>query len=135
MNLPVGVFHANDNSQPFRKTGLTNSLAASLLVKRRFAASHSSFPATRTAIAPRTSHSVNGPALLKFEHAGAPPLHARIQSRQCAEWLLPVLAPGERARNGCGNVYSAHLAPGNNPTPSPRPLVPRYPLEPTKMQL
>jgi len=37
------------------------------------------------ATAPSTSHSVYGPAMLKLEQAGAPPLQARTQSRQCAE--------------------------------------------------
>src|SRR5262249_59170243 len=112
-------------SQPLRKSGRTSLFASLLLVISPLTLSHSSLPSTRTAIAPSTSHSVYGPAMLKLEQAGAPPLHARIQSRRCAAWLLPALAPGERGKYSAGSLYSAHREPGNRPTPSPRPLVPR----------
>src|SRR5258708_37461347 len=67
--------------QPLRKVGLMSLLASALLVIRIFSLSHSSFPSNRSASTPSEIHSVNGPATLKFEQAGSPPLHARIQSR------------------------------------------------------
>jgi hypothetical protein len=69
------------SDQPLRNVGLRYLFASALLVKRIFAASHSSLPATRRAIAPNSIHSTKGTATLKFEHAGSPPLQARIQSR------------------------------------------------------
>src|SRR5712692_10071542 len=85
-------------SQPLRNMGFTHLLASLLLVNSILAASHISLPSKWTAIAPSTTHSAYGPATLKLEQAGAPPLQARSQSRQCAAWLSPVLAPGERVR-------------------------------------
>ena len=69
------------NCQPLRKFGFKYWFASALLVKRPFSASHSSLPSTRSAITPSSIHSTNGAATLKFEHAGSPPLQARIQSR------------------------------------------------------
>src|SRR5690349_20330455 len=83
--------------QPFRISGFTYLLASPLLVNFICAAFQSSSPSTRAAITPITIHSVNGPAIEKFEHDGAPPLQARIQSRWC---------PGDRVRNSGGSLYS-----------------------------
>src|SRR5262245_53535210 len=69
-------------SHPLRKSGRTSLFASRLLDISPLVLSHSILPSQRTAIAPRTSHSVYGPAMLKLEHAGAPPLQARIQSRR-----------------------------------------------------
>src|SRR5258706_16361914 len=72
-------------SQPLRNTGFTHLFASRLLESSPLTLSHISFPSKCTAAAPSTSHSVYFPAMLKLEHAGAPPLHARTQSRQCDE--------------------------------------------------
>ena len=66
--------------QPLRKAGRRYLFASALLVKRPFAASHSSLPSTRSAMTPSSIHSTNGADTLKFEQAGSPPLQARIQS-------------------------------------------------------
>src|SRR3954469_1441174 len=98
-------------SQPFRNTGFTHRFASRLFVNSPLALSHNNLPSKWTAAEPSTSHSVYFPAIAKFEHAGAPPLHARTQSRTCDPWLLIVLAPGERCRYGSGNLYSAQRFP------------------------
>src|SRR5262249_57368577 len=107
--------------------GFTHLLASLLLVNSPLLLSQSSLPSKCVATAPSTSHSVYGPARLKLEHAGAPPLQARTQSRACAGPLPPVLAPGDRVRYGCGSLNSAQRSPRRSPTPSPLPLVPGYP--------
>src|SRR4051794_34220328 len=82
------------SSQLLRNLGLTNSLAFSLLVKRSFSPSQSSFSlGKRQLIAPSSIHSAYGPATPKFEHAASPPLQARIQS---AKW------PGDRFSTPAG---------------------------------
>ena len=58
-----------------------NLSASELFVMRIFSLSHSSLPWKRTASTPRLIHFVNGAETLNSEHAGRPPLHARIQSR------------------------------------------------------
>jgi hypothetical protein len=68
------------NSQPLRRNGFRWRFASSLLLNRRLFASHMSFPGTRRAIAPNTSHSMYFVATAKSETPGAPPLQARIQS-------------------------------------------------------
>src|SRR5262249_34860964 len=68
-------------AQPLRKTGLMNLLASVMLVIRILTGSYSILPSTRSAITPSSIHSTNGPATLKFEQDGSPPLQARIQSR------------------------------------------------------
>src|ERR1700722_11893636 len=78
---PLLRHHDQVSDHPLRKVGLRYAFASLLLANRVLAASHSSFPPTRTAIAPNSIHSTNGTATLKFEHAGSPPLQARIQSR------------------------------------------------------
>src|SRR5258707_996992 len=115
------------SSQPLRNLGLTNSLAFSLLVKRRALPSHTSFSlGKRQLMAPSSIHSVNGPATLKFEHAGSPLLHARIQSAKC---------PGDRSSTTGGFLSSFSFPRGMRLTLSPRPPVPRKPLVPTKISL
>lgn len=114
MRLSSFIYVTDFNSQLLRNTGFTYLFASLLFVNPIFFASHNSLPGTRAAMAPSTIHSVYGPAMLKLEHAGSPPLQARIQSRWC---------PGDRVSNCGGSLYSAHLAPGISPTPSPRPLV------------
>src|SRR5579864_2721273 len=69
------------SDQPLRNVGLRYLFASGLLVNRILAASHSSLPSTRKAITPSSIHSTKGTATSKFEHAGSPPLQARIQSR------------------------------------------------------
>ncbi len=69
------------NVQPFRKLGRMSLLASALLVIRMRSLSQSSLPSKRNARTPRVIHSVNGAETLKLEHAGSPPLAARIQSR------------------------------------------------------
>ena len=68
------------NSQPLRKTGLTNLLASALLVKRIAFASQSSLPGTCRAMAVSANHSAYGAVMLKSEQLGSPPFEARTQS-------------------------------------------------------
>ena len=76
-----------------------------------FLASHISLPGTRSATAPRASHSMYFVATPNSETPGAPPLQARIQS---CWWLMP------RCSICGGSLYSAHLEAGSSQTPSPR---------------
>ena len=69
------------NFQPLRNFGFRYSFASLLFVNRIFSASHISLPSNFMAITPSSIHCTNGPATLKFEHDGSPPLQARIQSR------------------------------------------------------
>src|SRR5262249_21192416 len=90
--------------QPLRTSGLRYRLASAMLVTFIFALSHSSLPSKRSATTPSRIHSVNGPATLKFEQAGSPPLQARSQSRWC---------PGDLVRSCGGSVYSFMRASGS----------------------
>src|SRR5262249_22515488 len=69
------------SDQPLRNAGFRYLFASALSVIRIFTGSYSIFPSTRSAITPSSIHSTNGPAIERSEHAGSPPLQARIQSR------------------------------------------------------
>ena len=69
-------FHA------FRKSGSIHLVASLSLLNSIPALSYGSLPSKRVATAPNTSHSVQGPAMLKLEQAAGTPLQARTQPRR-----------------------------------------------------
>jgi hypothetical protein len=78
---------SSGNPQPLRQSGLTNSFASSLFVKRTFLLSRINFwPGTRLEIVAMKRVSVYGPATPKLDKACLP---ARHDSTQLPKTLIP----------------------------------------------
>ena len=94
-----------------------NLVASFLLVNSSFFGSHSSFsPGYCTA--DRAEHEPLG--------IGTGDAEVRAGGRAAFAGADPVaLVAAANATEGRRQLYSAHRSPGNRPTPSPRPFVPR----------